>query len=118
MAAVIYNCKRCKVGRRVDYPNRCPTHRGAYWREAVPIGSERTSRVYPGAYLTYRGTDGTRIYDGDSMGLCPGCARPMTWGYLQAVTVPEVRCDARCTHARGHKCDCSCGGANHGKQWG
>jgi hypothetical protein len=25
------------------------------------------------------------------------------------------QCDDRCTHARGHKCECSCGGANHGK---
>lgn len=25
------------------------------------------------------------------------------------------KCDARCQHAKGHKCECSCGGANHGK---
>lgn len=25
-----------------------------------------------------------------------------------------VPCDARCTMAKGHKCECSCGGANHG----
>lgn len=25
-----------------------------------------------------------------------------------------VPCDARCTSARGHKCECSCGGRNHG----
>jgi len=24
------------------------------------------------------------------------------------------RCDARCMNARGHNCECSCGGANHG----
>jgi hypothetical protein len=24
-------------------------------------------------------------------------------------------CDARCTHASGPNCDCSCGGENHGK---
>lgn len=24
-------------------------------------------------------------------------------------------CDARCSDARGHKCDCPCGGENHGK---
>jgi hypothetical protein len=23
-------------------------------------------------------------------------------------------CDDRCTHARGDKCECSCGGKNHG----
>ncbi len=25
------------------------------------------------------------------------------------------RCDARCQHAKGHSCECSCGGKNHGK---
>ena len=24
------------------------------------------------------------------------------------------KCDARCMNARGHDCECSCGGANHG----
>jgi hypothetical protein len=24
------------------------------------------------------------------------------------------RCDSRCTHATGDKCECSCGGRNHG----
>lgn len=25
------------------------------------------------------------------------------------------KCDARCLNAKGHSCECSCGGANHGK---
>ena len=25
-----------------------------------------------------------------------------------------TRCDARCTHAKGFDCECSCGGKNHG----
>jgi hypothetical protein len=33
------------------------------------------------------------------------------WGEL----VETVRCDARCQNARGASCDCSCGGANHGR---
>jgi hypothetical protein len=24
------------------------------------------------------------------------------------------KCDARCQHAKGHECECSCGGKNHG----
>jgi len=27
---------------------------------------------------------------------------------------PTVKCDARCTGARGHNCECQCGGKNHG----
>lgn len=30
-------------------------------------------------------------------------------------TVPSVACGARCTNAVGPVCDCSCGGANHGR---
>ncbi len=29
-------------------------------------------------------------------------------------TRTETPCDHRCTDATGHKCECSCGGANHG----
>lgn len=29
-------------------------------------------------------------------------------------TVTETECDARCTSAKGHVCECACGGANHG----
>lgn len=25
------------------------------------------------------------------------------------------KCDARCLNAKGHQCECSCGGKNHGK---
>ena len=28
----------------------------------------------------------------------------------------QVPCDARCTGARGHNCECQCGGAHHGEQ--
>jgi hypothetical protein len=117
VAAVIYNCKRCKIGRRVDYPNRSDTYRGAWWREGIPIGGDQASRLYPGAALAYRGTDGTCRYDGDPAGMCDQCGRPMAWGYLQGHTRADVRCNAVCTHARGHSCDCSCGGANHGAGW-
>jgi hypothetical protein len=24
------------------------------------------------------------------------------------------KCDSRCQHAKGHSCECSCGGKNHG----
>lgn len=27
------------------------------------------------------------------------------------------KCDVRCTHARGHTCECACGGENHGSHW-
>lgn len=28
------------------------------------------------------------------------------------------KCDARCLNAKGPNCECQCGGANHGSNWG
>lgn len=33
------------------------------------------------------------------------------------VRVTSTRCDPRCTGATGPRCDCSCGGHNHGAGW-
>lgn len=33
-------------------------------------------------------------------------------------TTNDTPCDARCTSATGHKCECSCGGRNHGADHG
>lgn len=102
MATVIYNCKKCKVGRRVVYPHR--DGRGSFHRTA-----EGGRRVTPGrAY----GPSGER--DGDAV--C-ACGRFMDWGKLDAHFSESVLCDARCTNARGHKCECACAGENHGSGW-
>lgn len=39
--------------------------------------------------------------------------------YLNRIigTISNHKCDSRCTTARGRKCECSCGGANHGSSW-
>jgi hypothetical protein len=41
------------------------------------------------------------------------CGRYMRGDRLQASLRPEVKCNARCTHAVGFICDCSCAGKNH-----
>lgn len=46
MATVIYNCKHCKTGKRVTYPNR---HGDSWWRDAGAGG-----RVYPGVRVRRR----------------------------------------------------------------
>ena len=108
MATVIYSCKHCKVGKRIEYPNRDQA-RASWWRDGGTEG-----RVYPGSYVHYAKRGG-RFNVGD--GCCSECGRAMTWGYLQAWTNPSTKCDARCEHTRGFKCDCSCGGENHGSGW-
>lgn len=42
---------------------------------------------------------------------------PIQYKELKGTFNPEHKCDDRCTHAKGHTCDCSCGGANHGIAW-
>lgn len=111
MATVIYNCKACKTGKRVLYPEVDRSSGVKRWfRRAEVVGRE-----YPGSFVYYSKAGG-RFNVGD--GVCADCGRAMDWGYLQAWTVPEVKCDARCTNARGFKCDCSCGGEHHGSGWG
>ena len=108
MAAVIYNCKACKVGKRVEYPNRDQA-RGSWWRD----GESGRGRIYPG--VSWGGPIGSSPkLQGD--GVCK-CGARMAWGYLSAWVSPDTKCDARCEHARGFKCDCSCGGENHGAGW-
>ena len=45
---------------------------------------------------------------------CALCGRPMLGRRIEGHVNASVPCDARCTGAVGHKCECSCGGKNHG----
>jgi hypothetical protein len=108
--AVIYNCKRCKAGRRVEYLSIKPGY-------AYRVTSDG-KQVSAGIYVQACGGGRPTVYGGDvEMGLCPTCNRAMEYGTLEARLVPEHKCDARCTSARGHSCECSCGGANHRAGW-
>lgn len=108
MATVIYNCKRCKRGKRVEYP----------------IGNARTGfsridsagKTMPAAvWIQSCGGGRPTVYGGDiEMGICNICHKMMTFGVLKAFFNPDHKCDPRCTSARGPNCECSCGGANHG----
>lgn len=91
MAVVIYRCKACNSVVRVDYR-----------REMRAIGCGRKEAVY------FRSSDGAR-----NVQPVPCCGRPMAWNFLKATMNQAVRCDARCVNAKGHNCECSCGGENH-----
>ncbi len=108
--SVIYNCKRCKSGRRVEYVSSRP---GYAFRRA-PEGK----LIPAGIWIQSCGGGKPTVYDGDvENGICPTCNRKMEYGELNARFVPDHNCDSRCTGARGHDCECSCGGANHGAVW-
>ena len=45
---------------------------------------------------------------------CPGCGQKISGKPIEGRYKSDHPCDARCTGATGHSCECSCGGANHG----
>jgi len=108
MSTVICNCKRCKIGKRVDYSAGREKSGQYSWPYRI---DDSGRRVFPGIEMHGISNE----IGGD--GKCPGCGKRMTWNYLKAVLVVEHKCDARCTNARGHSCECSCGGKNHGQGW-
>lgn len=42
---------------------------------------------------------------------------PLNWKGIKGTVNLEHVCDSRCTNARGHNCECACGGANHGNAY-
>lgn len=46
---------------------------------------------------------------------CRSCGRTLvTWAVVKGRYSENRACDARCTGASGHNCECQCGGRNHG----
>ena len=90
MATMIYRCKRCNLVHRVAMTGT---------RGHIGYGRYET---------TYRRNDGKAGPE-----LCD-CGRAMVGNMLKANLNPAVKCAARCTHAVGFDCECSCGGKNHG----
>ena len=110
MANVIYNCKRCKTARRVEYMEGKP---GYLYRV-----SSNGRQVPAGVWIKACGGGKPTVYGGDTeVGLCVTCGRAMEYGEVAGRFNPEHKCDARCTSARGHNCECQCGGENHGAAW-
>jgi hypothetical protein len=104
---IIYNCKSCKTGKRVEYPNK----QGRGFSRTDSTGQE----VMAGVWIQSCGGGRPTTYGGDTeFGICPTCSRMMSYGALKAHYSPDHECDSRCTSARGHNCECTCGGANHG----
>lgn len=101
MATVIYNCKHCKRGKRVEY------NAGWEGNARVKRGPLRLDangrRVFPGA-----------SNQGEADNRCDHCYRAMSWHYLRAFANTSTPCNDKCITSRTHICNCSCGGKNHG----
>lgn len=97
----IFNCKECKHTEAREY-NLLRTEM---------YGPERMyeRRIY-GRINEY----GREVRVANDFLACPTCQKLMKMAVVQGFKTDHV-CDVRCTGAKGHKCECSCGGANHGK---
>lgn len=104
-ARMIGVCKKCKKVHRVE----------GEWKRP----SEQDRKRFP--YLkkvAHVGTTQVDFWNGGWQ-----CSRPCECGSKNNVLLQKVRaaavttheCGARCIHAKGHLCECSCGGKNHGK---
>jgi hypothetical protein len=83
---------------------------------------ERRERVYDRVVTrkslsVYVYTDAAGAEDWTRSVTCE-CGKSVTLKRVAGKVAPDHRCDARCTSAKGHNCECSCGGLNHGADWG
>lgn len=54
-------------------------------------------------------------YDnGRLVAACPGCGKPRYLSLVQGVRRADIPCNAKCLASYGPRCECSCGGRNHG----
>jgi len=100
----MFKCRACKAVSRIDFERT---------RTRVKVGFQ--VRFYDPKWTR----DGVPIQDGicgDMPVVRCACGG---WAYGRPIVarVSEHKCDARCTSAKGHNCECSCGGENHGSDW-
>jgi len=94
--AITYLILTCACGARAT---------GSY-TEAVTV----VSGFYAGRFTTSRSR---RIVSVDAPKTC-ACGGTYRQRAIKATYRRDVPCDSRCTGAKGHVCECSCSGANHG----
>lgn len=78
--------------------------------------SARTGEMVLVDVNTLRAYDPTRPFILNNVAVAARCPEHGVYRLesLKGRLVPDHQCDSRCTSATGSKCDCSCGGANHG----
>lgn len=104
-ATFIYTCKKCKraTAKRASFPMRKLTMPDKF-------GHQRTV----GMRILVQGSKGEFENYWAPARECEACGRHMTAEQITGAFRADRKCDARCTNATGHNCECSCGGRNHG----
>lgn len=100
---------------RVIWKCNCSTKAVEYTATRRAYGADRFGNV--------RWTDAvlTRVLDGATIDIshdsrCGACGAQRKSVVVRG-RVTDHKCDARCTNSKSGVCECSCGGANHGRGW-
>ena len=106
---VAFRCSNCKAHRRVEFSHTVT--RSERWLD----GRRMESRLHTWGAL--QPVEIVRAFGAELPRLkCSACGvGRMTGRAIEGTLNPAVKCGAKCTHAKGHVCECECGGANHGK---
>jgi hypothetical protein len=100
----------CKCGRPAS---------ALVWRiqnRFAPIKEQRNPRI-AGVAATAFQTEVDVPSAGRALVTCQDCAATVDLQPVDGKVKADHVCDVRCTSARGRKCECSCGGHNHGADW-
>jgi hypothetical protein len=111
--AVMYHCRHCEQQTRRPHVWRQTFTRTTRARTWTVPSTGRTERFTELAWTDDRGQ--TTIGSQPPASPCRTCRRPTAGRTVEGTYSPTRRCDDRCLYARGHVCECSCGGRNHGR---
>jgi len=99
---VMHRCKGCKITRRITMV-KCWTTVS----RSDQIGSRREN-------YSWTMDDGSVKRGEHPPTVMCDCGRPMTSNVVKGTMNEKVSCSGKCTGSKGHVCECSCGGENHG----
>lgn len=97
---------------------KCPQCRVYTVHDVTVEVTRRVHTSHMGETSTYsrRTIDSSVQWDAHAKRLYLHCTCGQNvYGEQFKMTVTTHKCGAKCTHSKGHVCDCSCGGANHGR---
>lgn len=101
MVRFIGKCRGCKATSARDYTES----------RKVMVGSG----IYRRDATIYGRTVHSLFLKADQDIFCPRCNAQSWNGKRVEGFTTEHKCDVRCTEAKGFRCECSCGGKNHGQ---
>ena len=105
-------CRRCKKGYSVLAG---PVTQQGKLPAVIVVANTYQDYVY--ARETSDGTLAFGFNQATIHRICD-CGASVVLSPVAGKLAPEHKCDARCTNATGHDCECACGGRNHGASHG